>query len=102
MKIDINKINEFEYLGFVLRLRWHPRYKKKAVGYNEEPKEGMWSIHLQREMGISNTAYSKSKKAFIYEALPSQRTGLEDTRFNIKDALSIIKKFPKEWRCSNE
>ena len=91
MKIDIKDINEFEYKGFTLRLRWSPKWKKKAFGYNKQPKEGMWSIGFN----YPDFVYSKSAKDFTFEVLPSERENLEDTRFTIKRAMAIIDKIGK-------
>lgn len=90
MKIDIKDINEFEYKGFILRLRWSPKWKRKSFGYNKEPKEGMWAININNNH--SDFVYSKSVKNFIFECLPSERENLEDTRFTIKQAIAIIDK----------
>ena len=90
MQVDIDNINEFEYKGFILKLRWHPKYKRTAVGYKEQPKEAMWSIHLLNDHAAGSGVYSKSTKEFVYESMPSERKDLEDIRFTIEEAMKTI------------
>jgi hypothetical protein len=98
MNINIEMIHVFEYNGYILKLRWHPKFKEKSFGYKKEPTEGMWSIHTKERYRASEMVYSKSNNHFVFEDTPSERKDLEDTRFTIKESLEIIDKLRGEKR----